>query len=124
MPIFTKSKRIGSDPLYKEISEKLNRPSEFSDAAKDRVKELRVDAKKLEVTFSTEGWIDIIQPFIDSEANPHKVYELFKSGKPERERDMALGRSEGFFNLDMMLKNIIATLSVPIEKEKENPSKE
>jgi len=45
--IFAKGKRIGSDPLYKEISEKLDRPSEFSEAAKERVKELRVDAKKL-----------------------------------------------------------------------------
>jgi len=118
MPIFTKSKRIGSEPLYKEISEKLDRPSEFSDAAKDRVKELRVDAKKLEVTFATEGWKDIVQPLIDSEANPGKAFGLFKSDKLDSEKYQAIGRAEGFFNLNMMLKNIVATLQVPIEEEK------
>ena len=115
---FARSKRIGSDPLYKEISEKLDRPSEFSEAAKERVKELRVDAKKLEVTFATEGWQDIIQPLIDSEANPGKAFGLFKSDKPDSEKYQAIGRAEGFFNFNMMLKNSIATLSGPVEKEK------
>jgi tRNA(Ser,Leu) C12 N-acetylase TAN1 len=119
MPIFTKGKRIGSDPLYKEISEKLDRPSEFSEAAKERVKELRVDAKKLEVTFATEGWIDIIQPLIDSEANPGNIYALLKSKESQTAKDMKIGKSEGFHNLNMILKNIIATLSVPIESKKE-----
>ena len=53
--IFASSRRIGSQNLYKEISENIDKPSEFSEAAKQRVKELRVDAKKLEVTFATEG---------------------------------------------------------------------
>ena len=119
MPIFTKSKRIGTDPLYKEISEKLDRPSEFSDAAKKRIKELRVDAKKLEVTFATEGWQDIIAPLIESEANPGKIYQLFKSKESQTIKDMAIGRSEAFHSFNMILKNIIATLSVPIEEEKE-----
>ena len=117
--IFAKGRRIGSDPLYKEISEKLDRPSEFSDAAKQRVKELRVDAKKLEVTFATEGWQDIIQPLIDSEASPGKIYALFKSKDSQTTKDMAIGRSEAFHNFNMTLKNIIATLLVPIESEKE-----
>ena len=119
MPIFTKSKRIGSEPLYNEISEKLDRPSEFSEAAKERVKELRVDAQKLEITFATEGWIDIIQPLIDSEANPGKIYALFKSKDSQTIKDMAIGRSEAFHNFNMMLKNIVATLSVPIEEKEE-----
>lgn len=119
MPIFAKGKRIGSDPLFKEISEKLDRPSEFSDAAKERIKELRVDAKKLEITFATEGWQDIIQPLIDGEANPGKIYTLFKSKEPQTVKDMAIGRSEAFHSFDMILKNIVATLLVPIEGEKE-----
>ena len=117
--IFAKSRRIGSEELHKEISEKLDKPSEFSEAAKQRVKELRVDAKKLEATFATEGWIDIIQPLIDSESNPGKIYALFKSKDSQTVKDMAIGRSEGFHNLNMILKNIIGTLKVPIEEEKE-----
>ena len=117
--IFAKGRRIGSDPLYKEISEKLDRPSEFSEAAKQRIKELRVEAKKLEVTFATEGWQDIIQPLIDGEASPGKTFGLFKSDKSDSVKYQAIGRAEGFFNLNMILKNIIATLLVPIESEKE-----
>lgn len=117
--IFAKSRRIGSDPLYKEISEKLDRPSEFSEAAKERVKELRVDAKKLEVTFATEGWQDIIQPLIDGEANPGKALELMESDKSEKTKYVAIGRAKAFHSLNMMLKNIVATLSVPIESKKE-----
>jgi len=117
--IFASSRRIGSQDLYKEISENIDKPSEFSEAAKQRVKELRVDAKKLEVTFATEGWRDIIQPLIDSEANPGKTFELFKSDKSDAVKYQAIGRAEGFFNLNMMLKNIVATLLVPIESKKE-----
>lgn len=120
MPIFTKGKRIGSDPLYKEISEKLDRPSEFSEAAKKRIEELRIDAQKLEVTFATEGWIDIIQPLIDSEANPGKTFELFESDKSEKAKYMAIGRAKAFHSFNMMLKNIIATLQVPIEEKGES----
>ena len=120
MPIFTKGKRIGSEPLYKEISEKLDRPSEFSEAAKKRIKELRIDAQKLEVTFATAGWVDIIQPLIDSEANPGKIYALFKSKDSQTIKDMAIGRSEAFHNFNMTLKNIVATLKVPIEEKGES----
>lgn len=115
---FAGSRRIGSDPLHEEISKNLDRPSEFSEAAKKRVKELRVDAKKLEVTFATEGWKDIIQPLIDGEANPGRTFELFKSDKPDSVKYQSIGRTEGFFNLNMILKNIVATLKVPIEDEK------
>lgn len=115
---FATGRRVGSEPLSKEISKNLDTPSEFSEIVKDRVKDLRVDAKKLEVTFATEGWIDIIQPLIDSEASPGKTFELFKSDKPDSVKHQAIGRAEGFFNLNMMLKNIIATLKVPIEAEK------
>lgn len=117
--IFAKGKRIGSDPLYKEISEKLDRPSEFSEAAKERVKELRVDAKKLEVTFATEGWRDVIEPLIDSEASPGRTFELFKSNKSDAVKYQAIGRAEGFHNLNMILKNIVATLQVPLEDDGE-----
>ena len=116
---FARGRRVGSEPLSKKISENLDTPSEFSDAAKERVKELRVDAKKLEVTFATEGWQDIIQPLIEGEANPGKTFELFKSDKPDAVKYQAIGRAEGFFNLNMILKNIIATLLVPIESKKE-----
>ncbi len=116
--IFAKGRRIGSEPLSKEISENLDTPSKFSEIVKDRVKDLRVDAKKLEATFATEGWIDIIQPLIDSESNPGKIYALFKSKDSQTVKDMAIGRSEGFHNLNMILKNIINTLKVPIEDEK------
>ncbi len=115
---FGKGRRIGSEPLHEEISKNLDKPSEFSDAAKERIKELRVDATKLEVTFATEGWIDIIQPLIDGEANPGKIYALFKSKDSQTVKDMAIGRSEGFHNLNMILKNIVATLKVPIEGKK------
>ena len=117
--IFSGSRRIGSQDLYKEISENIDKPSEFSEAAKQRVKELRVDAKKLEVTFATEGWIDIIQPLIDSEANPGKIFPLLKSKEPQAAKDMAIGKSEGFHNLNTILKNIVGTLRVPIESKKE-----
>ncbi len=70
------------------------------------------------MTFGTEGWIDIIQPLIDGEANPGKIYALFKSKDSQNVKDMAIGRSEGFFNLNMILKNIVATLKVPIEGKK------
>ena len=116
--IFAKGRRIGSEPLDKEISEGLDRPSEFSEAAKQRVKELRVDALKLEATFATEGWRDIIQPLIDREANPGRTFELFKSDKSDAVKYQAIGRAEGFFNLNMILKNIVSTLQVPIESEK------
>ncbi len=116
--IFARGRRIGSEPLSKEISENLDKPSEFSEVVKDRIKELRVDAAKLEVTFGTEGWIDIIQPLIDAEANPGKVVALFKSKESQTAKDMAIGKFEGFHNLNMILKNIIATLKVPIEGEK------
>ena len=116
---FAKSRRIGSQELHKEISKSLDKPNEFSEAAKDRVKELRVDAKKLEVTFATEGWRDIIQPLIDSEANPGKTFELFKSDKSDAVKHQSIGRAEGFFNLNMMLRNIVATLQVPIEGKTE-----
>ena len=119
--IFARGRRIGSEPLHKEISESLDKPSEFSEVVKDRVRDLRVDAKKLEVTFATEGWIDIIQPLIDSEAAPGKIYALFKSKGSQTEKDMAIGRSEAFHNFNTMLKNIVATLKVPIEGEKEKP---
>jgi hypothetical protein len=115
---FATGRRVESEPLHKEISNNLDKPSELSEAAKDRVKGLRVDAKKLETTFATEGWIDIIQPLIDSESNPGKIYALFKSKDSQTARDMAIGRSEGFHNLNMILKNIIATLKVPIEESK------
>ena len=56
---------------------------------------------------------------IDSEANPGKTFELFKSDKSDAVKYQAIGRAEGFFNLNMMLKNIVATLLVPIESKKE-----
>ncbi|GAG07927.1 unnamed protein product, partial [marine sediment metagenome] len=106
---FAKGRRIGSEPLHKEISRNLDTPSEFSEAAIDRIKGLWVDAQKLEITFATDGWRDIIQPFIDSEANPGKIYALFKSKDSQTVKDMAIGRSEGFHNLNMILRNIIGT---------------
>ena len=117
---FATGRRVGSEPLSKEISKNLDKPSEFSEVVKDRVKELRVDAKKLEVTFATEGWRDIIQPLIDGEANPGKTFELFKSDKSDSVKYQAIGRAEGFFNLNMILKNIVATLLVPIEEDKKS----
>jgi len=116
--IFSKARGKASQELYKEISEKLDKPSEFSEAVKERIKELRVDAEKLKVTMETQGWQDIIQPFIDGEANPGKAFELFKSDKSDSEKYQAIGKAEGFFNLNMILKNIIATLDVPIEGDK------
>lgn len=116
--IFARGRRIGSEPLHKEISESLDKPSEFSEVVKDRVKDLRVDAKKLEVTFATEGWIDIIQPLIDSEANPGRAFELLESDKSEKVKYMAIGGAKKFYNFNMILKNIINTLKVPIEEEK------
>ena len=86
--IFAGSRRIGSAELHKEISEHLDKPSEFSEVVKDRVKELRADAKKLEVTFATEGWQDIIQPLIDSEANPGNIYALLKSKESQTAKDI------------------------------------
>ena len=114
---FATGRRIGSEPLSKEISKNLDEPSKFSEVVKDRIKELRVDATKLEVTFATEGWIDIIQPLIDSEANPGKIYALLKSKDSQTAKDMAIGKSEGFHNLNTILKNIVGTLKVPIEED-------
>lgn len=118
--IFAKGRRVDSEPLHKEISENLDKPSEFSKIVKDRVKDLRVDAKKLEVTFATEGWIDIIQPIIDSEASPGKAFELFESDKSEKAKYMAIGRAKAFHSLNMTLRNIVGTLKVPIEGEKKD----
>ena len=115
---FAAGRRIGSEPLSKEISKNLDKPSEFSEIVKDRVKELRIDAEKLEVTFATEGWQNIIQPLIDSEASPGKAFELMESDKSEKAKYMAIGRAKGFHSLNMMLKNIVATLKVPIEGKK------
>jgi len=119
MTIFSKARGKASQELYKEISEKLEKPSEFSEAAKERIKELRVDAEKLKVTMDTEGWRDIVQPLIDGEANPGKAFELFKSDKSDSEKYQAIGKAEAFFSLNMILKNIVATLEVPIEGDKE-----
>ena len=116
--IFARGRRIGSEPLHKEISESLDKPSEFSEVVKDRVRDLRVDAKKLEVTFATEGWIDILQPLIDNEASPGKAFELMESDKSEKKKYVAIGRAKAFHSLNMTLRNIVATLKVPIEEEK------
>ena len=118
--IFAKGRRIGSEPLSKEISENLDKPSEFSEIVKDRVKDLRVDAKKLEVTLATEGWQDIIQPIIDSEASPGKAFELMESDKSEKAKYIAIGRAKAFHSFGMTLRNIVATLKVPIEGEKKD----
>jgi len=115
---FSKARGKASQELYKEISEKLEKPSEFSEAAIKRIKELRVDAEKLKITMETEGWRDIVQPLIDGEANPGKIYKLFKSPGSQSEKDMAIGKSEAFFSLNTILKNIVATLDVPIEDDK------
>ena len=115
---FAKGRRVDSEPLSKEISENLDKPSEFSEIVKDRIRDLRVDAKKLETTFATEGWIDIIQPLIDLEANPGRAFELLESDKSEKVKYMAIGGAKKFYNFNMVLKNIVATLKVPIEEEK------
>lgn len=116
--ILSKARGKPSQELYKEISEKLDKPSEFSEAAIKRIKELRPDAEKLRVTMDTQGWQDIIQPLIDGEANPGKAFELFKSDKSDSEKYQAIGKAEGFFNLNMILKNILSTLEVHIEGDK------
>ncbi|GAI81984.1 unnamed protein product, partial [marine sediment metagenome] len=65
--------------------------------------------------------IDIIQPLIDSEANPGKAFELMESDKSEKEKYVAIGRAKAFHSLSTTLRNIVATLKVSIEGEKKEP---
>lgn len=93
------------------------------DVLKQNIKHMRPLAVKLKNMMMTPGWEEFVKPFLEREANPSRLFALFKK-KESPERDYELGRAEGFSNFLNLINNIVNSLDVELEEEPEKKEEE
>jgi len=113
-----------NEELYRHLEEYIDKPSDFNKELQKRVKELRPVAEKIRNMVETPGWKEIIGPFLESQANPGRVFGIVKSDKNEKKQLLELAKSEAFYNLSVLIKNFLSILEIPIEDEKEEEPEE
>ncbi|MCK4820780.1 hypothetical protein KA005_33755 [bacterium] len=115
-----------NEELYQNLEKYLDKPTDFVKDLQKRARELRPQAEKIRVMIETPGWKEIIGPFLESQANPGRVFKIVKSDKDERKQLLELAKSEAFYNLSVLINNFLSILNIPIEEEKkeEKPEEE
>lgn len=112
-----------NEELYQSLEKYIDKPSDFNKELQKRAKELRPQAEKIRVTVETPGWKEIIGPFLESQANPGRVFGIVKSDKDEKKQLLELAKAEAFYNLNVLIRNFLSILEIPIEEE-EKPEEE
>lgn len=112
-----------NEEFYQNLEKYIDKPSDFNKELQKRAKELRPQAEKIRVTVETPGWKEIIGPFLESQANPGRVFGIVKSDKDEKKQLLELAKAEAFYNLNVLIRNFLSILEIPIEEE-EKPEEE
>jgi len=121
MPIISKSS-FGdrNKELYEQFGQYIDKPEgEFQKGLKKRLKEMEPLALKIRTMTETEGWKEIIAPFLESQANPKRIFRTFKSNINEVERAYLAGKAEAYFGLSMLINNFLAILNFSADEKKE-----
>lgn len=105
--------------LSKQFKDYFDEPETLTKALKKRVEGLKPMALKIKVMIGTDGWKEIIQPFLEGESNQNNAYKIFLSGKDEKEKYMLLGRSQAFFQFLSFINNLVAIADIRTEKKEE-----
>jgi len=112
-----------NEEFYQSLEKYIDKPSDFNKELQKRAKELRPIAEKIKNMVETPGWKEIIGPFLESQANPGKVFRIVKSDKNEKQQLLDLAKAEAFYNLSVLIRNFLSILNIPIEEE-EKPEEE
>ena len=112
-----------NEEFYQNLEKYIDKPVDFNKELQKRAKELRPIAEKIKDMIETPGWKEIIGPFLESQANPGRVFGIVKSDKDEKKQLLELAKAEAFYNLSVLIKNFLSILKIPIE-EVEKPEEE
>lgn len=112
-----------NEEFYQNLEKYIDKPSDFNKELQKRAKELRPIAEKIKDMVETPGWKEIVGPFLESQANPGKVFRIVKSDKDEKKQLLELAKAEAFYNLSVLIRNFLSILNIPIEEE-EKPEEE
>jgi len=113
-----------NEELYQNLEKYIDKPSDFNKELQKRAKELRPIALKIKDMIETPGWKEIVGPFLESQANAGKVFRIVKSDKNEKQQLLDLAKAEAFYNLNVLIRNFLSILKIPIEEEEEKPEEE
>ena len=123
MPVISKSPfGARNEELYEKFGKLLDHDEPetfFSKEVKRHIKEMRPLAEKIRATTDTEGWQEVIKPFLESQSNPKRVFKTFKSNINEVERAYLAGKSEAYYNFLMLINNFLNVLNFPADEKKE-----
>jgi len=111
-----------NEELYEKFGKFLDQEEPetfFNKEVKRHIKEMRPMAEKIRVTTDTEGWKEIIAPFLESQSNPKRIFRTFKSNINEVERAYLAGKAEAYFGLSMLINNFLAILNFSADEKKE-----
>lgn len=107
-----------NEEVYQNLEKYIDKPLDFNKELQKRAKELRPIAEKIKDMVETPGWKEIVGPFLESQANPGKVFRIVKSDKDEKKQLLELAKAEAFYNLSVLIRNFLSILNIPIEEEK------
>jgi len=112
-----------NEEFYQNLDKYLDKPSDFKKELEKRIKDMRPIAEKIRIMVETPGWKEIVGPFLESQANPGRVFGIVRSDKDEKKQLLELAKAEAFYNLSVLIKNFLSILKIPIE-EVEKPEEE
>lgn len=107
-----------------ELEEYIDKPEGILKDLKKKLKELKPLAQKVKAVTEMPGWTEFIQPFLDNQSHPGKTFKIFRTATNDIERAQKMGKAEAFFNLNQLIKNLLAVLAIEDEKEKEDEEEE
>lgn len=113
-----------AEEIRKTLEKTIDKPEGFKKELGKRIKEMRPLAEKIQAMVMTPGWKEIIQPFLENQANAARVFNIVKSEKSEKLQQMELAKAEAFFNLQALIKNFLSILKVPMEDVEEKVEEE
>lgn len=119
----TKNRFTSEKDLGKQFEDVVGGPP---DEVIEKLKKYKDLADMLRVTINTPGWQAVILPFLESQGNAAGLFKLFKGGKADEiERAYAAGRTEAYYGLLNLARNVfnIAKAVKKFEEEKKKDEK-
>lgn len=105
--------------LFEIMQDYVDKPDDFMKNLKKRIRELRPLAAKVQAVIEMPGWTEVIGPFLENQSNPGRAFRIYRRTENEVEKAHMMGMAEAFYNLSLLIRNLLSILNIPEETEEE-----
>jgi hypothetical protein len=107
MPIISRSTGDSQREIQKRFDEYMEKGGENAKKIKERYADI---ATLLKVTTDTEGWKQVIRPFLENRGNPAKIFGFIRKGLNNQEAAYQAGKTEAYVELLKFVDFLVKTL--------------